>query len=138
MENQTQTQQIQPQVVAGKLSRLATLLADLKRAQEERNTHYYEKVSLGVSGMGVYETLNFECGNGYAVEFHTDDVYLFLKGPNGGRMIMRHGVAYIGEILEVPVECWDKLIKNLEDLIRKKVDEIEHLVRAYHTFKATL
>ena len=113
------------------------MLADLKHAEEERFERYHEKISLGVSNTGAYETIEFECGNGYAVEFRVDSVYMFLRGPNGGHMVLNHGDGAVGDIAKVPLECWDRLISEIENLTRKKLDEIEYLVRFYNIFRAT-
>ncbi len=137
MDTEQKTTQVPPQEIVSKLSRLSVLLSDLRRVADERNEKYYEKISIGISSTNTYETIEFECGNGYAVHFETGSVYMFLTTPKGGRMIFDHGTGAIGDIAKVPLECWDRLNKEIEELIRRKLNEIEYLNKLYYTYKTT-
>ncbi len=139
MENQNQIpNQVPVQKVVAKLSRLAALLGDLKRAGDEYWGAYRQEIDLGISGMNVYEHVDIECGNGYMLSFNPNTVYVYLKTPDkGGYRVLDHGKGAIGDVLSVPEECWDRLIHTVEGLIRKKDDEIERFTRFYRIFTAT-
>ncbi len=138
-ENQNPNQpttEIPPQQVVSKLGRLAVLLTDVKRMADEYWEAYNEKVSLGVSGTNWYERIEVQCGD-YSAELSLGDVYLFLRTPNGGYRIFQHGDGSVGDVLSVPMECWDALIKAVEDVIRRGVDKIERMRRFYHVYTGT-
>ncbi len=137
MDTEQQTTQVPPpQEVISKLSRLSTLLADVKRVASEYWEVYHLQVDIGISGTNCFRNLSIQCDN-YAIEFSTDNVYLFLKSPDGGRRILQNGKGSVGDILTVPLQCWEKLISALENLIREKVNKIDYMRRFYYTYKTT-
>ncbi len=129
--------EIPPQEVISKLGRLSTLLADVKRAADEYWEWYHKQIDIRVSGTNCFKTLNIQCGNGYSMEFDVNSIYLFLKGPDGGRAVLKNGKGSIGDVASVPLQCWEALVKEIENLIREKVDKIEYLARFYRIFTAT-
>ncbi len=139
MEVQTQNKnnEIPPQEIIAKLSRLTTLLNDLKQAVNEYWDIYNQQIDIRVNGTNCFKTLNIQCDNGYAMEFNVNDIYLLLKGPNDSRKILQGGKGSIGDLVRVPLECWQALIKAVEDLIREKLNEIEYLYRLYHIYTST-
>ncbi len=131
-----QKTQVPPQQIVSKLSRLASLLGDIQRLAEEYREVYYTKIELKVKGTNMNETLTVEC-DGYKVTFSLNDVYMYIESRHNGisgRAILRNGEGHIGDILTVPVQCWDKLIGALEDLIRRKLDEIAYMRNLYYTY----
>jgi hypothetical protein len=137
MENQTQTpNQVPPQQIVARLAKISALLQDLQKVTEEYKEAYYTKVELKVKGINLYENIEIQC-NHYGVSLDVNRVYMFLKTGNSGRMILKDGEGYVGDIVMVPLECWDKLIGALEDLIRRKLDEIGYLRNLYYTYVHT-
>ena len=135
MENQTQTQQV-PQIV-GRLVRISALLGDIQKLAEEYNEAYLRTISLKVKGTNMREVLEVSCDNGYKVKFNTNTVYMYLETPKEGYRVFGDGEAPVGFIKDVPLECWDKLIAALEDLIRRKLNEIEFMRSLYYTYTRT-
>jgi hypothetical protein len=136
-ETPNKNNEIPPQEVISKLGRLSTLLADVKRAVDEYWDVYHQQIDIRVGGTNCFKTLNIQCGNGYSMEFNVNTIYLLLKGPNDSRKILQGGKGSIGDIVNVPLECWDALIRAVENLIREKVNEIEYLRKLYHIYTAT-
>ncbi|PMB77631.1 MAG: hypothetical protein C0177_02735 [Fervidicoccus fontis] len=126
------------QQVATRLSRLATLLKDLKQVVDEYWEMYRQEIDLGISSMNIYEHVDIECSNGYVLSFNPNTVYVYLKTPDkGGYRVLDYGKGMVGDVLSTPIECWDKLNEVVEDLIRRKIETIERLRRLYYVHTST-
>jgi hypothetical protein len=137
MDTEQKTTQVPPQEVVDKLSRLSTLLADVKRMASEYWEAYRLTIELGVSETDWHQTLDIRCGD-YVMFFNTRRVYLVLRTPYGEEYrVLDNGKGSVGDILSVPIQCWDALIRAVENLIREKVNKIEYLRKLYHIYTAT-
>ncbi len=137
-QNPNQPDQVPPQQIVAKMSRLAALLNDIQRLAEEYSDAYLQTISLKIKGTNMYEILEFQCENGYKIKFNTNDVYMFIEIPGkGGYRVIQGGEGAVGDIITVPLECWDKLNKELEDLIRRKLDEIAYMKNFYYIYTST-
>jgi hypothetical protein len=133
-----QKTQIPPQQIVAKLARLSTLLQDVQKLAEEYNEAFISTISLRIKGTNMHETIRVECDNGYKVEFNTNTIYMYLETPKkGGYRIFQNGEAPVGLVKEVPLECWDRINTALEELIRRKLDEIAYMRNLYYTYTHT-
>ncbi len=134
-QNQGQTTQVPPQQIVAKLARLSTLLQDIQQLAEEYREAFSETITLRIKRTNMNETIKAECDNGYKLTLNTNTIYMYLEVPKGGGYrIFQDGEGPVGLVTTVPVECWNRLITALEELIRKKLDEIAYMKNFYYTF----
>jgi hypothetical protein len=135
-----QKTQVPPQQIVARLAKISALLEDAQKLAERYREAYYTKVELKVKGTNMNEKLTIEC-NDYKVTFNTNDIYMYIETQHGGHInghvVLRNGEGYVGDIVAIPLECWDKLVAMLENLIHRKLDEIAYMRNFYNIYVYT-